>query len=107
MVELIAFGTILFVCIYWLVFPPKKPNSIFGYRTPLSMQSLENWRFSNNYAPRLLSPFIALAFILIVIHKITPFFYAEPLAVGLLFSGILLTLILTESQLRKRNNDKK
>ncbi len=31
-------------------FPPKKVNSIYGYRTPRSMKSRENWDFAQRYA---------------------------------------------------------
>jgi len=31
-------------------FPPKKVNSIYGYRTPRSMKSKKNWDFAQQYA---------------------------------------------------------
>ncbi len=35
-------------------FPPKKINSLYGYRTPSSMKSQEHWDFSQLYSAKLM-----------------------------------------------------
>ncbi|MDP4629843.1 MAG: SdpI family protein [Flavobacteriales bacterium] len=35
-------------------FPPKKINSIYGYRTARSMKSQENWDIAQRYSSRLM-----------------------------------------------------
>ncbi len=36
------------------VFPPKKINYIYGYRTNNSMKSKERWRFAQHYSSKLM-----------------------------------------------------
>jgi len=36
-----------------LIFPPKKINSIYGYRTKSSMKNIERWNFAQRYSARL------------------------------------------------------
>lgn len=49
--EIIYLGTLfLLVGILLKLFPPKKINSFYGYRTSSSMKSEENWKFAQNYA---------------------------------------------------------
>lgn len=33
-----------------MLFPPKKINRFYGYRTKKSMKNIENWNFSNHFA---------------------------------------------------------
>ena len=40
---------ILVGLIMWL-FPPKKINVLYGYRTPRSMKSHERWKFAQKYS---------------------------------------------------------
>ena len=44
-----------------LKFPPKKINSLYGYRTASSMKSNERWSFAQNYSSK---EMIKLGFIL-------------------------------------------
>lgn len=37
-----------------LIFPPKKINSLYGYRTPSSMKNIENWNFAQKLSGKLL-----------------------------------------------------
>lgn len=36
------------------IFPPKKVNYIYGYRTNRSMKSSERWKFAQNYSRKLM-----------------------------------------------------
>lgn len=36
----------------FLKYPPKKINSLYGYRTPRSMKSQERWDFAQDYAAK-------------------------------------------------------
>lgn len=46
-----------------MIFPPKKINSLYGYRTPRSMKNIEVWNFAQKLSAKLL---IALGSILIL-----------------------------------------
>ncbi|HLA56985.1 MAG TPA: SdpI family protein [Flavobacterium sp.] len=71
-----------------LLFPPKKINALYGYRTAASMKSIERWKFAQKYSSvRLLLSGIVLGLVsathlwLNIGHKTE------------LFSGITLTLL--------------
>lgn len=37
-----------------LIFPPKKINSLYGYRTPRSMKNIDNWNFAQKFSAKLM-----------------------------------------------------
>ncbi|MCC9071557.1 SdpI family protein [Flavobacterium sp. F-65] len=41
---------LLLVSIALLLFPPKRINHFYGYRTRRSKKNIENWKFSNRFA---------------------------------------------------------
>ena len=43
---------LLIISILFYLFPPKKINNLYGYRTMKSMSSIENWRVSNKYSSK-------------------------------------------------------
>ena len=47
--------------------PPNEINSIFGYRTSMSMKNKETWIFAHNYCGRLWRIFGAIIFIFSVV----------------------------------------
>ncbi|MAN27097.1 MULTISPECIES: SdpI family protein [Mesonia] len=54
-IPLLICGMIFFVVgLLLLFFPPKKINSLYGYRTPNSMKSQERWDFSQKYSSNLM-----------------------------------------------------
>lgn len=56
------------ISLMYYVFPPKKINSFYGFRTFRSKENLTNWNFANNLASRCLlafSVFNILAFFII------------------------------------------
>lgn len=42
---------IITIFVGWMVLkhPPKKINSIYGYRTTMSMKNMDTWRFAHEY----------------------------------------------------------
>lgn len=57
----------ILVGIIMLLFPPKKINFLYGYRTNLSMKTQENWDYSQKYSAKLimvLGGFLILLFLL-------------------------------------------
>lgn len=46
----ILFGSIFMITGLLLrIFPPKKPNSFYGYRTARSMKTRSSWKVANEY----------------------------------------------------------
>ncbi|MGA0415299.1 MAG: SdpI family protein [Flavobacteriaceae bacterium] len=48
----LIFLILLGVAILYFLFPPKKINALYGYRTNLSMKNKTNWLISNKIASR-------------------------------------------------------
>lgn len=57
-VTMIGFGN------YFVKNPPKEINSVFGYRTPMSMKNTETWAFAHHYCGKL---WLAIGWIMLII----------------------------------------
>ncbi|MEE1898128.1 SdpI family protein [Flavobacterium rakeshii] len=86
------------------IFPPKKINHFYGYRTPRSMASQERWDFSQKYSSVLLIisgvvlvPLGVIISLLSISHKTDVL-----LSIPLLLLSVLLFFIKTERELKKR-----
>lgn len=65
-------GSVLcLTAVVMLVFPPKRINSFYGYRTPTSQSSPERWKFAQTYAARLMF-FVGL--VCVAVSMYTQFF---------------------------------
>lgn len=96
---------------YFIKRAPKEINSLWGYRTSMSMKNQDTWQFAHNYFGKLwvktglfllLSPLLML----IVINKdikAISYFGLAILFLQVIF--MIITIILTEKALRK-NFDK-
>ena len=51
----------------WKKFPPKSINSIYGYRTNLSMKNEATWKTANDYAPQLFVPVGVLTILIAIV----------------------------------------
>ena len=85
-----------------LKFPPKKINSLYGYRTPRSMKNQDTWDTSNTYWTKL---FVKLNLVSFIVPVITYFVYPSlNVLVTIIASTLLLLAIIpfTEMHLKKR-----
>ena len=87
-----------------LKFPPKKINSLYGYRTKRSMSSQELWDFSQIYSARLMS---RSGLLMIGIGLLGQFFQLSEGQASFFGLGILLTMCFmlfwkTEQAMRER-----
>ncbi len=90
-----------FVLFY--LFPPKKMNALYGYRTPRSKKNQGNWDFAQKYSARLflLNP-------VLVLLTQAPIFFTDkiglntmiPLSIGQFVVYSIVVVILTESKLK-------
>ncbi|TYB74408.1 SdpI family protein [Bizionia saleffrena] len=94
---------VLVGCIMHL-FPPKKINPLYGYRTRRSMKNQEQWDFAQTYASKLLIfcgvtlTFISLlGFVLEVSHDI-----AAILSTLLIIGSIIPVLVKTEKAIKTK-----
>jgi uncharacterized membrane protein len=101
---LLLFGILIVTGIIVWVFPPKKINHWYGYRTPKSMKSIENWNLANSYFPKVwvLSTLLFAPIYFVLIFYLDLSKQPYPLiAVGLTILIALLTIILTERKLKR------
>ena len=85
----LSLGTILFL-VGWVMtkWPPKKINHWYGYRTPKSMKSEENWHFAQKKSAKLSKIFGVLIIVL------TPLF--DYLEINFwIFFGIYMVIFMT------------
>lgn len=101
-----ALGIIFIILGFILnIFPPKKINSLYGYRTTLSMKNKDTWDEAQKYSAKsfifLGLLYIILSFILINLLKVT----SIPYQIIFLIMGILLMLVFDEMHLKKIFNE--
>ena len=86
--------------IFLNLFPPKKPNYLYGYQLGSSKKSLEHWKVANKYASSCLILLYSLTIILSLIE------YKQKLDLGIpiitiLIIGLVLIYFLVEKRLKK------
>jgi len=92
-------GTIMYV------FPPKKINSFYGYRTASSMQSQQKWNFAQTYSAKIM---MLIGLIFAFLSPTKGLFKTNEtndtiLAVGVMIIGSMLMILVVEKALRKVN----
>lgn len=94
---------ILIVALIWKFYPPKEINSLYGYRTSMSMKNKETWKFANMYASMWLVRTSALLFMIAI------FLYSWPVDVAMIevymlapvLFALVLVIVRTENYLGK------
>ena len=101
-------AVILLAGIVLLIFPPKKMNHIYGYRTKKSMHSEENWEFAQTYSAKLMiglgAAFVLLSFASIWFDLSDTF--SAILALLIVIGGTILMFVKTERELSKKMRKK-
>ncbi len=78
----------LVVAVLYKLFPPKKINYLYGYRTPRSMQNLDIWKEANRFAG---IAFFKISFVSYVFPFLLYFFLPQ---LNLLLTIVTNTLLL-------------
>ena len=85
-----------------LKFPPKKINSIYGYRTSRSMKNQENWDLAQRFSSQLMLKqglfMLVLALILAVLP--IPMEAATLISLLLLLTSVINLFVQTEKRLK-------
>ena len=107
---IIALGYCVFMLIIFIIYflyPPKKINYLYGYRTKQSMRNNETWTFANKYAAKLLINFSIYS---LFIPPLLYFLYPEYICIITIIVHTTLTLSViyfTEIQLKRKFKKKK
>lgn len=84
-------------------FPPKKINSLYGYRTGSSMENQKKWDFAQKYSAKIMA-FLGIIFILIsFIRTLLPLNNDQHAIFGclILIVGIIFMIVIVEKRLKK------
>ena len=84
------------------LFPPKKPNYLYGYQLGSSKKSLEHWKVANKYASSCLIVLYSLTIILSLINYKQKLNFGIPI-ITILIIGMILIYFLVEKRLKKLN----
>lgn len=82
-----------------LLFPPKKINYFYGYRTMSSMRSQERWDFSQKYSSILM---IKIGFFMLPISLFGLLEISESIINSIIILSVFLPILITEIALRKK-----
>lgn len=89
-------------------FPPKKINSLYGYRTANSMKSQERWEFAQKYSSveiiKLGAIFMATALLSFVV-KFDPF-VETCIGLGVMIFVVVVLLVRTEKAIKQQFENK-
>ncbi len=88
-----------------LKFPPKKINSLYGYRTRNSMKSLEAWNFAQSYSAKLMLRFGGILFLISILLRninLSKPEYEVVISIFIILFITTLMLMIVERELKKR-----
>lgn len=100
------FGGLIFIIAGFVMYkyPPKKINSLYGYRTLSSMKNQERWNFAQNYSSKEMMKLGLLLLISGSIGFITDFDNLTNMFIGLaLMILVVISLILRVEKAIKTN----
>jgi uncharacterized membrane protein len=95
------------ISILFKLFPPKKINSLYGYRTNSSMKSESTWRIANRYFSNLLlllNLVLSISVLLFYSFNIKIEFVLLLELLGFVFA-LLIGIIMTEVKIKRVNNE--
>ena len=94
---------ILLISIIFKCFPPKKINSIYGYRTHRSMKNITAWNVANKFSSTLMIVFFSALCLISFVLELLSIPYNLIVLLVLITAAFTLIIILTEKKLKSVN----
>lgn len=95
-------GLMFFISVIFYVFPPKKINSFYGYRTHRTMQNKDIWDFANSLFNKTLLTYASISFLAaLALAYLNPELMNSWFPMAFLFFTLLICIISTENSLNK------
>ncbi len=95
-------GLMFLISIIFYFFPPKKINSLYGYRTHRTMANEEIWNFANSFFNKNLIRYAAISFAAaLVLAYLYPALMTGWFPMAFLFFTLLVVILSTENELNK------
>tara|TARA_B100000780_G_C20883841_1_gene351662 strand:+ start:192 stop:551 length:360 start_codon:yes stop_codon:yes gene_type:complete len=96
-------GLIFFISIIFYFFPPKKINSIYGYRTQRTMHNNDIWNFANGSFSVILLKYTGISFIAaLVLTFLNPILMNSWFSMAFMIFTLLIAVISTEKELNEK-----
>lgn len=100
-------GLLFFISVIFYIFPPKKINFIYGYRTPRTMLNEDIWNYANNLFCVSLLKYSGIAFLaMILMVFVNKSFVNRWLPMALMVFTLLITIVSIEKKLNKEFDEK-
>ena len=98
-------GLLFVISILFWKFPPKKINSIYGYKTPKAMQNQQIWDFANTTFNKSLLIYAGISFLasLAFVTFLNAVLTWQPMA--FVFLSIIVSIVKTEKGLTENFTD--
>jgi uncharacterized membrane protein len=98
-------GLLFLISILFWKFPPKKINSIYGYKTPKAMQNQQIWDFANTTFNKSLLIYAGISFLasLAFVTFLNAVLTWQPMA--FVFLSIIVSIVKTEKGLTENFTD--
>lgn len=94
-------GALFFFSILFYLFPPKKINSIYGYRTHKSMLNQDIWEYSNKIFTNWLLRYSGISFLFaLFLVYLNPNKEQTWIPMALVLLSLLVTIIKTEQGIK-------
>ena len=93
LINITFFGGLIFIIAGFILYkyPPKKINSLYGYRTTSSMENQEKWNFAQNYSSKEIMKLGFLLLISSLLCLITNFDNLTNMFIGL---GLIILIVI-------------
>lgn len=97
-------GLLLLLSVVFYLFPPKKINAFYGYRTNKTKLNDDVWKFANSFFTKQFVMYSAISFVsAMVLVYLKPLISWQPMALMLL--ALAVSVIKTEQALSAIFND--
>ena len=98
-------GLLFLISVLFWKFPPKKINSIYGYKTPKAMQNQKIWEFANTTFNKSLLIYAGISFLagLAFVTFLKAELTWQPMA--FVFLSIIVSIVKTEKKLTENFTD--
>lgn len=95
-------GLMFLISVIFYFFPPKKINSLYGYRTHRTMQNEDVWNFANTLFNKILLKYASISFVAaLALAYLYPNLMTSWFPMGFLFFTLLVCIIATENALNQ------
>ncbi|MFD2566674.1 SdpI family protein [Pseudotenacibaculum haliotis] len=95
-------GLMFLISVIFYFFPPKKINSLYGYRTHRTMQNEDIWSFANGMFNKVLLKYAAISFVAAMgLAYAYPNLMTSWFPMAFLFFTLLVCILSTENALNE------